>query len=65
MECVPTGSKCRCTYTPACSNRGNCCKCVAYHRPRGEATACMFTPEGEKSYDRSLSNLMRDRKISY
>lgn len=65
MECITTGAGCRCTYTPACSKRGNCCKCVAYHRERGEATACMFTPDGEKSYDRSLSNLMRDRKISY
>jgi len=64
MECKPTGAGCRCTYTPACPNRGNCCKCVAYHRERGQATACMFTPEGEKSYDRSLVNLMRDRKIS-
>jgi hypothetical protein len=24
----------------------------------------MFTPAGEKTYDRSLKNLMRDRKIS-
>jgi hypothetical protein len=37
---------------------------VAYHREKGQATACMFTPAGEKSYDRSLENLMRDRKIS-
>jgi hypothetical protein len=37
---------------------------VAFHRERGQATACMFTPAGEKSYDRSLANLMRDRKIS-
>lgn len=65
MECVPTGAGCRCTYSPACSNRGNCCKCVAYHRERNEATGCMFTEEGEKSFDRSLTNLMRDRKITY
>jgi hypothetical protein len=64
MTCTRTGADCRCTYTPACSRRGNCCQCVAFHRERGQATACMFTPAGEKSYDRSLANLMRDRKIS-
>jgi len=63
MACTRTGDDCKCTYTPACSRKGNCCQCVAYHRDRGEATGCMFTPAGEKSYDRSLANLMRDRKI--
>jgi hypothetical protein len=37
---------------------------VAFHRERAEATGCMFTLAGEKSYDRSLKNLMRDRGIS-
>jgi hypothetical protein len=37
---------------------------VAFHRERGEATGCMFTPAGERTYDRSLKNLMRDHKIS-
>ena len=64
MSCTRTGADCRCTYTPACSRRGNCCQCVAFHRERGQAPACMFTPVGEKNYDRSLANLMRDRKIS-
>lgn len=64
MSCNPTGKKCKCTYTPVCSRRGNCCQCVAFHSERGEATGCMFTPEGEKTYDRSLRNLMLDRKIS-
>lgn len=63
MSCTRTGDDCHCTYTPACSRKGNCCQCVAFHRKRGEATGCMFTPEGERSYDRSLANLMRDRKI--
>ena len=62
MTCTRTGDDCKCTY-PGCPRRGNCCHCVAYHRQRREATACMFTPEGERSYDRSLVNLMRDRKI--
>ena len=63
MSCTRTCDDCECTYTPACSRKGNCCQCVAYHRELGEATGCMFTPAGELSYDRSLANLMRDRKI--
>lgn len=66
MSCTRTGENCRCTYNnKGCPRRGNCCQCVAHHRERGQATACMFTPEGEKMYDRSLANLMRDRQISY
>lgn len=65
MGCPATGKdNCACTYTPTCSRKGNCCQCVAYHRGRGEATACFFTPAGERSYDRSLRNLMRDRGVS-
>ena len=63
MSCTRTGDDCTCTY-PGCSRKGNCCPCVAFHRERGEATGCMFTPEGERSFDRSLKNLMRDRGIS-
>ena len=65
MTCENTGDKCKCTYNNSgCPRRGNCCQCVAYHRERGQATGCMFTADGEKTYDRSLANLMRDRKIS-
>ncbi len=64
MACTRTGDDCRCTYTPACTRKGNCCQCVAFHRDRLEATGCMFTPAGEKSYDRSLANLIRDRGIT-
>ncbi|PNU19814.1 hypothetical protein C2E25_10860 [Geothermobacter hydrogeniphilus] len=51
---------CACTYT-ACSRRGNCCACVAHHQSRGEFPGCFFTPRGERSYDRSLRNLIQDR----
>ncbi|OGU16717.1 MAG: hypothetical protein A2076_06780 [Geobacteraceae bacterium GWC2_53_11] len=64
MSCSRTGADCKCTYTPACPRRGNCCQCVAFHRDKSEATGCMFTPAGERTYDRSLKNLMRDRGIS-
>lgn len=66
MSCTRTGENCLCTYNNSgCPRRGNCCQCVAYHRERGQASACMFTPEGEKTYDRSLTNLMCDRRITY
>jgi len=61
--CDRTGDNCKCTY-PGCSRHGNCCQCVAFHRDRNEATACFFTPEGERSYDRSLQHLMRDRGLT-
>ncbi len=62
MECVSTRSlsHCTCTYT-SCDKRGNCCKCIMFHRTRGEIPGCLFTPEGERSYDRSLRNFISDR----
>ncbi len=55
MDCIQkeNSANCPCTYT-ACDKRGACCKCVAYHRSRGEMVACYFTPEAESTYDRSL-----------
>ena len=63
MSCTRTGADCKCTYE-SCSRKGNCCQCVAFHRERGEATGCMFTPDGERSYDRTLKSLMIDRRIT-
>lgn len=62
MTCISERSlkHCTCTYT-ACDNRGNCCKCVAYHKDRGEIPGCLFSEEGERTYDRSLANLVQDR----
>lgn len=62
MECVSSRSldHCTCTYT-ACDKRGSCCKCVIYHREKGEIPGCFFTSEGERTYDRSIANLIRDR----
>jgi hypothetical protein len=49
---------CNCTYEP-CSRKGICCECIAYHRTAGEAPACLFPPEAERTHDRSLRNLAR------
>jgi hypothetical protein len=63
MSCPSSHDKshCTCTYT-ACEKRGNCCQCVVYHRTRGEVPGCFFTPEGERSYDRSYERFLSDRK---
>jgi polyribonucleotide nucleotidyltransferase len=37
---------------------------VAYHRACGELPGCFFTKEGERTYDRSLRALMKDRCVS-
>jgi len=44
---------CGCTYT-SCSTRGICCRCIANHRANGELPGCLFPPEAERSYDRSI-----------
>jgi hypothetical protein len=63
MECISskTIEHCTCTYT-TCDKRGNCCKCVLYHRNKGQLPGCFFTAEGERSYDRSLENFLKDRQ---
>jgi hypothetical protein len=48
--------KCTCTYEP-CSRKGKCCECISYHRKDNEAPGCLFPPEVEKMYDRSLERL--------
>jgi hypothetical protein len=62
MECIATRSlqHCTCTYA-ACDKRGSCCKCVVFHRDRGEIPGCIFTPEGERRFDRSLAYFVQDR----
>lgn len=62
MECVSTRSTdhCSCTYV-ACDKRGNCCKCITFHRQRDEIPGCFFSPEGERTYDRTLRKFAKDR----
>ena len=55
MECQieENKSRCPCTYEP-CSRKGKCCECLRYHREMDELPACLFPPEVERTYDRSL-----------
>ncbi len=55
-----SSNECPCTYA-GCPRHGNCCQCVAYHRDKGQITACYFTPEEERTYDRSLAFFIKCR----
>lgn len=46
-------SSCNCTYEP-CSRKGRCCECVRFHVQMRELPACAFSPEAERTYDRSF-----------
>ncbi len=55
MECNIRKNEeiCTCTYEP-CSRKGRCCECITYHRRSGELPGCLFPPEEERTYDRSV-----------
>lgn len=60
MECPKRKENlagCTCTYP--CSHRGQCCACIAYHRSRREIPGCLFPPEAERTYDRSIEAFIR------
>jgi hypothetical protein len=48
---------CSCTYEP-CSRKGICCECIAYHLRLGELPGCVFPPEVERTYDRSIERFI-------
>lgn len=62
MECKKEQNlkTCPCTYT-SCSRRGMCCECIRHHRGQDELPACYFSPEAEKTYDRSIEKFIEDR----
>ena len=56
-------ANCTCTYM-ACDRRGLCCECIVYHRSQGQLPGCLFPPEAERTYDRSIRKyieVMQDR----
>jgi len=59
MECQieVNKSRCSCTYEP-CSRKGKCCECIRYHWECGELPGCLFPPEVERTYDRSISKFI-------
>jgi hypothetical protein len=59
MECdvEDNSAKCGCTYS-SCSRKGKCCECIRYHWRNQELPGCLFPPQLEKTYDRSLENFV-------
>lgn len=55
MECQleTNKAKCTCTYEP-CERKGKCCDCLSYHWQQKQLPGCLFPPEIERTYDRSL-----------
>jgi len=60
MECNIDANKaeCTCTYEP-CSRKGRCCECIQYHLAADQLPTCVFPPEVEKTYDRSIARFIR------
>jgi len=54
-------TKCTCTYEP-CRRKGLCCECLTYHREHNELPGCLFPPEVERTYDRSIARFIRCHK---
>lgn len=50
-----------CTYEP-CERKGICGEGLRHHRSDGELPACYFTPEVERSYDRSIARFLMSYK---
>jgi hypothetical protein len=63
MECQKEENKVNCNCSYPCDKKGICCKCVAYHRKRGELPACYFSDEAEKTYDRTIEYFVELNKI--
>ena len=49
---------CPCT-AESCARRGVCCECIQYHLKARELPGCCFTPEAERTYDRSFEHFAR------
>ncbi|MDI6840513.1 MAG: DUF6485 family protein [bacterium] len=45
--------RCSCTYEP-CDKKGICCECISYHWNKRQLPGCLFPPEVERTYDRSI-----------
>jgi len=59
LECSIDANKerCICTYEP-CERKGKCCDCIRYHKNLGELPGCLFPPEVERTYDRSITKFV-------
>lgn len=60
MECEQdrNAKGCNCSYE-GCPRHGICCECIRYHWSRKELPACLFPPEVERTWDRSLKRFIQ------
>ena len=60
MDCKKEANahRCTCSYE-ACSNKGVCCDCLAYHLKSRQLPACCFPEQAERTYDRSFEHFAR------
>ena len=60
MDCKEAENleSCSCTYEP-CPRKGSCCDCIKYHISSRELPACCFSPEAERTYNRSFEHFAR------
>ena len=49
---------CGCSYM-SCGKRGICCDCLQSHWANGELPGCLFPPDVEKTYDRSVKTFVQ------
>jgi len=49
--------RCTCTYA-GCSRHAHCCDCLHYHLAMKQLPACCFSPEVERTYDRSFKRFI-------
>ena len=63
MECKKEQNlkRCNCTYE-SCPRKGICCECLRYHLGNGQVPACFFSPDVEKTYDRSMARFIKTYK---
>jgi hypothetical protein len=59
LECrIDTNiERCSCTYEP-CERKGKCCDCILHHKNLGELPGCLFPPEVERTYNRSIAKFV-------
>jgi len=60
MECNKTRNleSCICSYEP-CSRKGICCECISYHLKSRQLPGCCFSPDAERTYDRSFEHFAK------
>jgi hypothetical protein len=60
MECQKERNlkDCTCSYA-SCNKKGICCECLRYHLKSRQLPGCCFSPEAERTYDRSFEHFAR------